>query len=81
MELTEINRTLKNSSGCWSRHFESHDYITSVKDSFSINHASTIKIKKCDVPTLFLDHEETSWKEDEEIQVVMHLFTYFILNY
>ena len=53
---------------CCSRHFEPHNYITSLKGS--LLHTSTKKLKKGAIPTLFLDHEETSWKEGEEIQVL-----------
>ena len=71
--LKAINRNPRefsvNSSGCCCRHFEPHDYITSLKGSFGIYKTSTKKLKKDAVPTLFLDHEETSWKEGEEIQV------------
>ena len=66
-----------NSSACCSRHFEPHNYITSLKGS--LLRTSTKKLKKGAIPTLFLDHEETSWKEGEEIQVLMHLL-HFTLN-
>ena len=66
-----------NSSACCSRHFEPHDYITSLKGS--LLHTSTKKLKKGAIPTLFLDHEETSWKEGEEIQVLMQIL-HFTLN-
>ena len=69
--LKAINRNPQefsvNSSGCCSRHFEPRDYIISLKGS--LLHTSTKKLKKDAVPTLFLDHDETSWKEGEEIQV------------
>ena len=69
--LKAINRNPQefsvNSSGCCSRHFEPRDYIISLKGS--LLHTSTKKLKKDAVPTLFLDHDEISWKEGEEIQV------------
>ena len=79
--LKAINRNPQefsvNSSGCCRRHFEPHDYITSLKGS--LLHISTKKLKKGAIPTLFLDHEETSWKEGEEIQVLMQIL-HFTLN-
>ena len=69
--LKAINRNPQefsvNSSGCCCRHFEPHDYITSLKGS--LLHTSTKKLKIDAVPTLFLDHDATSCKEGEEIQV------------
>ena len=57
---------------CCSRHFESHDYINSwLKGSLNSK-----KLKKGAVPTLFLDHEETTWEEGEKIQVLIHLSTF-----
>jgi hypothetical protein len=62
---------------CCSRHFESHDYINSgLKGSFGIYATPAKKLKKGAVPTLFLDHEETSWEEGEKIQVLIHLSTF-----
>ena len=65
--LKAINRNPEefsvNAAICCSRHFESHNYINSVL------YKRSKKLKKGAVPTLFLDHEETSWKEGEEIQV------------
>ena len=66
-----------NSSACCSRHFEPHYYITSLKGS--LLHTSTKKLKKGAIPTLFLDLEETSWKEGEEIQVLIQIL-HFTLN-
>ena len=65
--LKAINRNPEkfsvNAAICCSRHFESHCYINSVL------YRRSKKLKKDAIPTLFLDHEETSWKEGEEIQV------------
>ena len=52
---------------CCSRHFESYDYVRGLNGSNGT--FTSKKLKKGAVPTLFLDHEETSWKEGEEIQV------------
>ena len=55
---------------CCSRHFEPHNYINSVL------YKRSKKLKKGKVPTLFLDHEETSWEEGEKIQVRIHFSTF-----
>ena len=69
--LKAINRNPEkfsvNAAICCSRHFESHDYINSWL------YERSKKLKKDAVPTLFLDHEETSWEEGEKIQVLIHL--------
>ena len=68
--LKAINRNPEkfsvNAAICCSRHFESHCYINSL-----LFKRSKI-LKKNAVPTLFLDDEETSWKEGEKIQVLIH---------
>ena len=72
--LKAINRNPEkfsvNAAICCSRHFESHCYINSL-----LFKRSKI-LKKNAVPTLFLDDEETSWKEGEKIQVLIHLITF-----
>ena len=72
--LKAINRNPQNFSVdaaiCCSRHFESHDYINSGL------YERLTRLKKNAVPTLFLDHEETSWEEGEKIQVLIHLITF-----
>ena len=65
--LKAINRNPRefkvDAAICCSRHFEPHAYINSLYQ------LKSKKLKNYAVPTLFLDHEETIWKEDEEIQV------------
>ena len=82
--LKAINRNPRefkvNAAICCSRHFEPHDYInTGLKGSFGIYKLKPKRLKNDAVPTLFLDHEETSWKEGEEIQVCT-TFLHFIAN-
>ena len=68
--LKAINRNPQeysvNACGVCSCHFDPSLYITSLKGS--LLHTSTKKLKKGAIPTLYLDHEETSWEEGEKIQ-------------
>ena len=59
---------------CCSRHFESHNYVRGLNGSNGT--FTSKKLKKGAVPSLFLDHEEISWKEGEDIQVVIHFITF-----
>ena len=72
--LKAINRNPEkfsvNAAICCSRHFEPRCYINSVL------YKRSKKLKKDAIPTLFLDHEETSWEEGEKIQVLIHLISF-----
>ena len=78
--LRAINRNPQeysvNACGVCSCHFDPSLYITSLKGS--LLHTSTKKLKKGAIPTLYLDHEETSWERNEESQVSCNTYWHIL---